>query len=90
MMNMNCLFKKNTIMGRMKEVYMETIERDFNGDYDAHIQELARQSCEEFSYVENVPCPNCMTKSLHRNETECYCEACAQEFIYVESALRFK
>jgi len=77
-------------MGRMKEVYMETIERDFNGDHDAHIQELAKQSCEEFSYVEDVPCPNCNNYTLHRTESEATCEVCAQDFIYVGSALRFK
>lgn len=77
-------------MGRMKEVFMEMIEREYKGDHDAYLEDLAKQSCEEFSYLEDVLCPNCMTKSLHRNETECYCEACAQEFIYVGSALRFK
>jgi hypothetical protein len=77
-------------MGKMKEVFMETIERDFNGDYDAHIQELAKQSCEEFSYMQNTPCPNCLNNTLHRNEIDIVCEACAQEFIYVESSLRFK
>jgi len=77
-------------MGRMKEVYMETIERDFNGDPDAHIQELAKQSCEEFSYVEDVPCPNCFNTTLHRNELEAICDTCGQDFIYVGSSLRFK
>lgn len=77
-------------MGRMKEVYMETIERDFNGDHDAHIQELAKQSCEEFSYVEHVPCPNCLNITLHRNELEAICDTCGQDFIYVGSSLRFK
>ena len=77
-------------MGRMKEVYMEMIEQDFNGDHNAHIQELAKQSCEEFSYLEDTPCPNCLNKTLHRNETEAVCEVCAQEFIYVRSSLRFK
>ncbi len=76
-------------MGRMKEVYMEMVERDFKGDHDAHIQELAKQSCEEFIYTD-TPCPNCLNKSLHRNEIEAICEVCAQEFIYVGSALRFK
>jgi hypothetical protein len=76
-------------MGRMKEVYIEMIERDFNGDHDAHIQALAKQSCEEFSYVETL-CPNCFNNRLHRNELEAICKACAQEFIYVGSALRFK
>lgn len=76
-------------MGRMKEVYMEMVEQDFNGDPDAHIQALAKQSCEEFSYIE-TPCPNCLNNSLHRNEVEAICDACGQEFVYVGTALRFK
>ena len=77
-------------MGRIKEVYMEMIERDFNGDHDAHIQALAKQSCEEFSYLEDTPCPNCFNRRLQRNETEAVCKSCGQEFIYVGSSLRFK
>lgn len=77
-------------MGRMKEVYIEMIERDFNGDHDAHIQALAKQSCEEFSYLEDIPCPNCLNRTLHRNEKEAICDACGQDFIYVGTALRFK
>jgi hypothetical protein len=77
-------------MGRIKEVYMEMIERDFNGDHDAHIQALAKQSCEEFSYLEDTPCPNCFNRRLQRNETEAVCKSCGREFIYVGTALRFK
>jgi ribosomal protein S27E len=90
MMNMKCLFKKNTIMGKMKEVFMEMIEHEYKGDHDAYLEDLARQSCEEFSYVNGQPCPNCHNYTLHRNETEAACDACGQEFVYVESALRFK
>lgn len=77
-------------MGKMKEVYMDIVERDFNGDHDAHIQALTKQSCEEFSYMADTPCPNCLNRSLHRNETEVICEVCGQDFIYVGKALRFK
>lgn len=77
-------------MGRIKEVYMDMIERDFNGNPDAHIQALAKQSCEEFSYVEEVPCPNCFNRTLYRNELEAVCDTCGQDFIYVGSSLRFK
>jgi hypothetical protein len=76
-------------MGRMKEVYMEIIERDFNGDLDAHIQELARQSCEEYIEEGGTPCPNCNMPTLLRNESNAKCTECAQEFVYVGSALRF-
>jgi len=77
-------------MGKIKEIYIEMIERDFNGDPDAHIQALAKQSCEEFSYLEDTPCPNCFNKRLQRNETEAFCKSCGQEFICIDSSLRFK
>lgn len=77
-------------MGRIKEVYIDMIERDYNGDPDAHIQALAKQSCEEFSYVENTRCPNCLNSTLHRNELEAVCDTCGQDFIYIGSVLRFK
>ena len=35
-------------MGRMKEIFMEMVEHEYNGDHDAHLQDMARQSCEEF------------------------------------------
>jgi hypothetical protein len=77
-------------MGKMKEVFMEIIEHQYKGDHDAYLEDMARQSCEEFTYLKDTPCPNCLNNTLHRNETESVCEACGQEFIYVGSALRFK
>jgi hypothetical protein len=61
-----------------------------NQTLDSHIEELARQSCEEFSYLENARCPNCFNTTLHGNIKEAVCEVCAQEFIYVGPSLRFK
>ena len=77
-------------MGKMKEIFMEMIEHEYKGDYDAYLEDLARQSCEEFSYVNEQHCPNCSNCTLHRNETEAICDACGQNFIYVGDALRFK
>lgn len=37
----------------MKEIYIKTIDHDFNGDDDPQIQALAKQSCEEFNYIED-------------------------------------
>jgi|TARA_R110000787_G_scaffold38547_1_gene96998 hypothetical protein len=77
-------------MGKMKEIFTEIIENEYRGDYDAYIQDLAKQTCEEFIPMNEPPCPNCFNHSLHRNETEFVCDVCAQEFIEVNNALRFK
>ena len=77
-------------MGRMKEVFMEMIEHDYHGDHNAYLEDLAKQSCEEFSYVNEQQCPNCLNYTIHRNETDVVCDACGQDFIYVGSSLRFK
>tara|TARA_R110000796_G_scaffold195104_3_gene311597 strand:+ start:1561 stop:1797 length:237 start_codon:yes stop_codon:yes gene_type:complete len=78
-------------MGKMKEIFMEKIEREYKGDYDVYLQDLARVTCEEFIPVEDHLCPNCMNNSIMRNETEIQCSSCAQEFILVENnVLRFK
>ena len=69
---------------------MEMIERDYNGDYDAHIQELARQTCEEFIHVEDEYCGNCDNHAIMRNETEAICEGCGQEYVYVNGEKRFR
>lgn len=82
--------KKKNIMGKMKEVWMEMLQDEYRGDYDAYIQDLAKQTCEEFIPMNEPPCPNCFNHSLHRNETEFVCDVCAQEFIEVDNALRFK
>lgn len=78
-------------MGRMKEIYMEMIEQDYQGDHDAFIQEMARQTCEEFIEIDDTLCPNCSSHNMERNETEARCLDCGQEFVYVEGEiLRFK
>lgn len=76
-------------MGRMKEIFMEMVEHEYNGDHDAHLQDMARQSCEEFIKEDGTPCPNCHEPALMRNETQAACERCGQEFVYVGNALRF-
>jgi len=73
----------------MKELYMKMRE-EYQGSEDAFIQELARPTCEEFIKVDDNPCPNCYEPALLRNETQALCESCGQEFVYVESSLRFK
>jgi len=77
-------------MGKMKEVFMEMIEHEYKGDHDAYLQDLARQTCEEFSHVNEQPCPNCNEFALSRIESEASCEVCGRAFIYVNNALRFK
>jgi len=77
-------------MGKMKEKFIETIENEYRGDHDAYLQDLARQSCEEYYHMENTLCPNCMGETLYRNEDDITCDACAQHFIQVNNSLRFK
>ncbi len=74
----------------MKQLFIEIVERDFNGDYDAYTAEQARQTCEEFIPDEDTLCPNCFGNGLERNETEARCVGCGQEFVYVGPTLRFK
>jgi hypothetical protein len=77
-------------MGKMKEIYMEMLEQEYQGNHDAMIADMARQSCEEFIKDENHMCPNCNNISIERNETEARCIQCAQEYVLVGTALRFK
>tara|TARA_R110002051_G_scaffold294404_1_gene359681 strand:- start:4840 stop:5073 length:234 start_codon:yes stop_codon:yes gene_type:complete len=77
-------------MGKMKEIFMEMVEKEYNGDHDAYIQDLARQTCEEFIKDEDTMCPNCNNPALERNETEARCINCGQAYVWVGSALRFK
>tara|TARA_R100001443_G_C3211173_1_gene143446 strand:+ start:20 stop:253 length:234 start_codon:yes stop_codon:yes gene_type:complete len=77
-------------MGKMKQIFMDMVEREYNGDHDAYIQDLARQTCEEFIRDEDTLCPNCTQPALERNESEARCINCGQNYIYVGQALRFK
>jgi uncharacterized paraquat-inducible protein A len=77
-------------MGKMKEIFMEMIEHEYHRDHYAYLENLNKQRCEEFDYVNEQSCPNCHNYKLHRNKTEAACDACGQEFIYVENTLRFK
>jgi Zn finger protein HypA/HybF involved in hydrogenase expression len=75
-------------MGQMKKLFMDIIQQKYNGDYDAFIEELSKQTCEEFVPVDTV-CPNCFKSSISRNETNAKCDACGQDFVYVENSLKF-
>lgn len=74
----------------MKELFMEIVERDFNGDLDAYTQDQARVTCEEFVPDTETQCPNCYENGLERNESEARCVWCGQQFVFVGSALKFK
>ena len=41
-------------MGQMKKLFMDVIQKDYNGDYDAFIEELSRQTCEEFVPIDTL------------------------------------
>ena len=77
-------------MGKMKAIFMERMEDEYQGNHDAFIHGLAQASCEELIKDEEHMCPNCRYPALERNETEARCVHCAQEYIFVNSALRFK
>jgi hypothetical protein len=82
-------------MGRMKELFIEQqnrIEEDntfYKGLHDSMIHSLAKKSIEEYIQEGDTPCPNCNMPTLLRNESNAKCSECAQEFVYVGSALRF-
>tara|TARA_R110002126_G_scaffold924_9_gene5586 strand:- start:468 stop:701 length:234 start_codon:yes stop_codon:yes gene_type:complete len=77
-------------MGKMKEIFMQKMEEKYQGSHEAMIADMARQTCEEFIKDEEQMCPNCMQPGIERNETEATCINCGQEYVFVNSALRFK
>jgi len=77
-------------MGKMKEIFTEIIENEYRGDYSAYIQDLARQTCEEYVHMGETVCPNCLDTSLYQNESDIKCDVCAQHFVQIDNALRFK
>jgi ribosomal protein L37AE/L43A len=78
-------------MGKMKELFMEQQEElEYRGAHDAMIHGLSRKAIEEYIDThDETPCPNCGDPALIRNESNAKCTECAQEFVYVGSALRF-
>ena len=82
-------------MGRMKELFIEQqneMEADntfYKGVHDSMIHSYARKAIEEYIEEGETPCPNCNMPTLLRNESNAKCTECAQEFVYVGSALRF-
>jgi predicted amidophosphoribosyltransferase len=77
-------------MGKMKEIFIEQMEKEYNGDHDAYIRAQAEQACEEFLKDEEHMCPNCMNPALESNETESRCINCGQKYVWVDSTLRYK
>lgn len=72
-------------MGRMKEVFMEMIQKQYDGDYDKFLEQNTKQWV-----AQETHCPNCSNDHLLQREDDYVCEACAQEFVKVEGALRFR
>jgi len=79
----------------MKELFIEQqneMEADntfYKGVHDSMIHSYARKAIEEYIEEGETPCPNCNMPALLRNESNAKCTECAQEFVYVGSALRF-
>ena len=76
-------------MGKMKELFIEQQNEAYNGSHDLMIEDLARQTVEEYIIEGDTPCPNCNQVSLLRNESNAKCTECSQKFIYIGNALRF-
>ena len=51
-------------MGKMKELFIEQQNEAYNGSHDLMIEDLARQTVEEYIIEGDTPCPNCNQVSL--------------------------
>ena len=77
-------------MGKMKEIFMQIIEQEYNGNYDKFTEEKSKEACSRFIYLDDVLCSNCSNATMHRSESDFACDTCGQEYIEVNNSLRFK
>jgi len=74
----------------MKELFMKEQQKlEHENNHAALIHSMAKKSIEEYILESETPCPNCNELALVRNESNAKCLECAQEFTYVNNALRF-
>lgn len=66
-------------MGKMKEVFMDLIQNNYQGDYDAYCADMARITCEEFTHMDDALCIHCFNESIYRNETDIICNTCGEK-----------
>ena len=79
-------------MGRMKEVFMQMREDEWEGDPNEYLKQYVEKHMKDYEvHIKDITCPNCGTPHLFQvDKHEYYCEVCAYEFIEVENSLRFK
>ena len=80
-------------MGRMKEVFMQMREDNWQGEPNEYLKQYVNKDIkEEYNiHMTDMLCPNCFQVNLFQvSEHELYCEVCAYEFVQVDNAIRFK
>ena len=77
-------------MGRMKDLFIQMQEEQYQGNPAEYLKEHASRMYEGMS-PSNFLCPNCMKEHLaYTGDHELTCIKCGQDFIQVRKALRFK
>ena len=78
-------------MGKMKEIYIQMLNEEYEGDPSAYLKEQAQRIYEGFSST-NITCPNCMKEKLAQDsEIDLKCFKCGYEFIKIdENTVKFK
>ena len=76
-------------MGKMKEVFMEMREAEFDGTLEEFIN---LQKEEALTEPVDILCPNCLTDKLVETENnEMNCATCGYDFIKIDrNTVRFK
>tara|TARA_R110002153_G_scaffold122010_4_gene267785 strand:- start:1577 stop:1807 length:231 start_codon:yes stop_codon:yes gene_type:complete len=76
-------------MGRMKEIYIQSLEEEYGDDLSGYFNE---QSMYEGFSASDITCPNCMKEKLAQDsETDLKCFKCGHEFIKIgEKTIKFK
>jgi len=77
-------------MGRMKEIFMQMQEEQYDGCPRAYVQAYAASIQNKDTYVQ-IPCPNCnKSKLLYNSPTDVNCQDCGQKFVLVDvNTLRY-
>ncbi len=78
-------------MGKMKELYIQMQEEEYEGNPSEYIAEHINRINEGFSAT-NILCPNCVKEKLAQDsETDLKCFKCGYDFIKIdEKTVKFK
>ena len=77
-------------MGRMKEVYIQMLDEEYQGDPSLYLKDQMQRLYEGFTSTD-ITCPNCLKdKLMSDSKDEGECHSCGQEFIFIENTIRFK